>query len=52
MTKEFFMPRCGATLNENNVTPWIRGDVKGVLGHEPTHPGAGSCEKIIQKGLD
>jgi hypothetical protein len=34
------MPRCGATLNENNVTPWIRGDVKGVLGHEPTHPGA------------
>ena len=26
------MPRCGATLNENSVPHWTRGDFRGVLG--------------------
>ncbi len=31
-SKEFFMPRCGATFDENSVPPWTRGDFRGVLG--------------------
>jgi len=29
--EEFFMPRCSATLDENSVPPWTRGDFRGVL---------------------
>jgi len=29
--KDFFMPRCGATFDENTVPPCTRGDFRGVL---------------------
>jgi len=31
------MPRCGATLDENSVPPWTRGDFRGVLERWNTH---------------
>ena len=43
------MPRFGATFDENSVPPWIKGDLRGVLGvthnqvwavDRGTHPGA------------
>ena len=49
--REFFMPRCGATFDENSVPPWTRGDFRGVWAvtdnlvwvvDPETHPGA-SC---------
>ena len=33
------MPPCGIPFNENSVPPWTRGDFRGVLNGEPTHPG-------------
>ena len=37
-SREFFMPRCGATVDENSVPPWTRGDFRGIFerGNKPT----------------
>ncbi len=45
---ELFMPRCGATFDENSVAPWTRGDFRGVLGAvTPT-----SCDSRVVQGED
>ena len=31
---------CGARFDENSVPPWTRGDFRGVLNGQQTHPGA------------
>jgi hypothetical protein len=38
LAKEFLLPRCGATFDENNVPPWTRGDFRGVFAswNQPT----------------